>query len=64
MVKIRDIRPYDLRKFIGRVVDCLISVSVMGHSNAIQESDEKNNKSPIFQGKNLGKKPFRHLLSP
>ena len=54
MVKIRDLRPFDLRNFIGKVVDCLISVSVMGYINAIQESDEKNISSPVIRGKYLG----------
>lgn len=54
MVKIRDIKPFDLRNFIGKVVDCLINVSVMGYINAIQESDEKNSKSPVLRGKYLG----------
>lgn len=54
VVSIRDERPYDLRNYLGKTLDCLIWISFMSKINSIKENDDINIKSPIMRGKYLG----------
>ncbi len=56
LVWIRDEKPFDLRAYIGKIVDLLIWISYMNKINSINKYNDKENiKNPIIKAKYLGK---------
>lgn len=54
LIKIRDMIPFNLQDYIDKKVDCLISAAFISNINAIDESDEEDNSSPVIRGEYLG----------